>query len=214
MTHPQETPRATGRRRRDPAGTRDRLVRAALELFTTHGYHTSTTPQIARRAGVAEGTIYRHFDSKEHLLNEIYRAAVRLLTAAVKDAPTSLSCRARLERIAAAWRDLAGSDPALIKLVFLTRHGDLLDPRSRESFTQLRDEISKVIATGKSAGEVRSGSAQVWTDVWLALVVLALERIANQDWTVQHVGPQQVFEAAWDAIEFGERGAGRPGAGL
>lgn len=105
------------RRRRDPAGTRERLVRAALELFTTQGYHTSTTPMIARRAGVAEGTIYRHFDSKEHLLNEIYRAAVRLLMSAVKDAPVTLSCPARLGRIAAAWRDLAGSDPALIKLV-------------------------------------------------------------------------------------------------
>jgi AcrR family transcriptional regulator len=201
MAHPHETPKPGGRRRRDPAGTRERLVRAALELFTTQGYHTSTTPQIAKRAAVAEGTIYRHFDSKEHLLNEIYRAAVRLLLSAVKDAPVSLSCPARLDRIATAWRDLASSDPALIKLVFLTRLGDLLDSKSRDGFTELREEISKVIATGKSAGAVRSGSAEVWTDVWLALIKLALERIANDDWTAQHIGPQQVFDAAWDAIK-------------
>ncbi len=201
MAHPQDTPRPGGRRRRDPAGTRERLVRAALDLFTTQGYHTSTTPQIARRAGVAEGTIYRHFDGKEHLLNEIHRAAVRLLLSAVKDAPASLGCRERLGHIAATWRDLAGSDPALIKLVFLTRLGDLLDTKSRDGFAELREEISKVIATGKSAGEVRSGSAEVWTDVWLALVKLALERISSQDWTAQHIGPQQVFDAAWDAIK-------------
>ena len=201
MAHPHETPKPPGRRRRDPAGTRERLVRAALELFTTQGYHTSTTPQIARRAAVAEGTIYRHFDSKEHLLNEIYRAAVRLLMSAVTDTPASLACRKRLDRIASAWRDLAGSDPALIKLVFLTRLGDLLDSKSRDGFAELREEISKVIATGKSAGDVRSGSAEVWTDVWLALIKLALERIANDDWTAQHVGPQQVFDAAWDAIK-------------
>ena len=48
------------RRKRDPKGTRERLVRAALELFTTQGYHASTTTQIATRAGIAEGTIYRH----------------------------------------------------------------------------------------------------------------------------------------------------------
>src|SRR5439155_924427 len=57
--------------------TRQRLIRAALELFTTTGYHLTTTPLIARKAGVAEGTIYRHFDSKQHLLNELYRAAGR-----------------------------------------------------------------------------------------------------------------------------------------
>jgi AcrR family transcriptional regulator len=201
MAHPHETSKPAGRRRRDPAGTRERLVRAALELFTTQGYHTSTTPQIAKRAAVAEGTIYRHFDSKEHLLNEIYRAAVRLLMSAVREAPTSLSCPDRLDRIATAWRDLASSDPALIKLVFLTRLGDLLDSKSRDGFAELREELSKVIATGKSAGDVRSGSAEVWTDVWLALIKLALERIANDDWTAQHIGPQQVFDAAWDAIK-------------
>src|SRR2546425_6696063 len=57
--------------------TRQRLVRAALELFTAQGYHDTTTPQISKKAGVAEGTIYRHFHSKQHLLNELYRGAAR-----------------------------------------------------------------------------------------------------------------------------------------
>src|SRR5438309_9763206 len=66
--------------------TRQRLIRAALELFTTTGYHFTTTPLIARKAGVAEGTIYRHFDSKQHLLNELYRAAGRWAGRQVKEA--------------------------------------------------------------------------------------------------------------------------------
>src|SRR5256885_353173 len=66
--------------------TRQRLIRAALELFTTTGYHFTTTPLIARKAGVAEGTIYRHFDSKQHLLNELYRAAGRWAVRVVKEA--------------------------------------------------------------------------------------------------------------------------------
>lgn len=49
--------------------TRQRLARAALELITTQGYHPTTTSQIARKAGIAEGTIYRHFLTKQHLLN-------------------------------------------------------------------------------------------------------------------------------------------------
>jgi len=66
--------------------TRQRLVRAALELFTSVGYHLTTTPLIAKKAGVAEGTIYRHFDSKQHLLNELYRAAGRWAGKVVKEA--------------------------------------------------------------------------------------------------------------------------------
>ena len=65
--------------------TRQRLVRAALELFTTEGYHGTTTPRIAKKARVAEGTIYRHFRSKQHLLNELYRAAARWATKLVAE---------------------------------------------------------------------------------------------------------------------------------
>src|SRR2546427_8167861 len=51
--------------------TRQRLIRAAFELFTTRGYHDTTTAQIAKKAGIAEGTIYRHFASKQQLMNEL-----------------------------------------------------------------------------------------------------------------------------------------------
>ena len=50
---------------RDSKATRERLLRAALDLFTTDGFQGTTTPTLASRAGIAEGTIYRHFASKE-----------------------------------------------------------------------------------------------------------------------------------------------------
>jgi len=117
MTHLSH-PAAGAPRKRDPRATRDRLVRAALELFTTRGYHATTTPQIAARAGVAEGTIYRHFNSKEHLLNEIFRAALRLLGKPVEESPSAVPCRERLARVVAAWREVARLNPPLIRLVF------------------------------------------------------------------------------------------------
>jgi AcrR family transcriptional regulator len=175
-------------------------MRAALELFTTRGYHASTTPQIASRAGVAEGTIYRHFSSKEQLLNEIYRAAIGTFAAVVKETAATLSCPARLERIAAGWREIAARNPALVRLVFVSRLRNLLDAKSREAAKALREEIEKVIASGKAAAQVRPGSVEVWADVWWEVVGLMLERVANNEWPPDQGAARLAMESAWAAI--------------
>ncbi len=201
MTHPpREAALKASGRRRDPRGTRDRLVRAALELFTTQGYHASTTPEIAAKAGVAEGTIYRHFASKEQLLNEIYRAGVRLFVTIVREQPAALPCAERLQRVAAGWRDVAVRNPALVHLVFVSRIRTLLDARSRDAAKELRGEVEQLIASGKAAGHVRTGAVEVWADIWLQVIGVMLERVANKEWAPDQAGPRLAVESAWAAI--------------
>lgn len=55
------------------------IHRAALQLFAERGYHGTAVPEVASRAGVGTGTIYRYFDSKEVLVNAVFQRAKRLL---------------------------------------------------------------------------------------------------------------------------------------
>ena len=55
-------------------GTRARLVRAAAEVIQKGGWGSASVGAIARRAGVAAGTLYRHFPSKAELFLEVFRA--------------------------------------------------------------------------------------------------------------------------------------------
>ena len=187
------------RRPRNPQATRDRLVRAAAELFTTRGYHATTTPDLARRAGVAEGTIYRHFTSKENLFNELYRAALRALESAIREAPAG-TCQERLAHTARTWRGIALRDPALVRLGFFPPPGAEPDAKSRDARRLLREAVGGVIASGKAAAEVRTGSADLWTDVWMELVSLVLERTVSGEWPQGHTAPDQVIEVAWESI--------------
>lgn len=188
------------RRPRPSSQTRERLVRAALELFTTRGYHETTTPLIAARAGVAEGTIYRHFPSKEDLLNEIFRAAVRAFLEPVRSLDPARPCRERLDAVATRWTAMAAREPALVKLVFDPAFARFLDERSRTAQRDLRGQIEQVVAAGKAAGGVRLGGADLWTDVWLRLVLLGLERVAGGQWQPGDPATTHVRQAAWDAI--------------
>jgi AcrR family transcriptional regulator len=55
-----------------PPGTRDRLVAAAAEEFNSSGFHGTDTNRIARRAGFAPQTFYRHFADKTAIFIEVY----------------------------------------------------------------------------------------------------------------------------------------------
>lgn len=57
-----------------PVTTRDKIIKAAFELISTKGYQGATTREIARLAGVAEVTIFRHFTNKETLFAEVLQS--------------------------------------------------------------------------------------------------------------------------------------------
>ena len=57
------------------AQSRDRLLDAARDLVAEGGFAAASVAQVAERAGVATGTVYRHFPSKADLLCEVFREA-------------------------------------------------------------------------------------------------------------------------------------------
>jgi AcrR family transcriptional regulator len=186
--------------RRDGEATRQRLLRAALELYTTVGFRATTTPAIAARAGVAEGTIYRHFSGKEHLLNEVFRGAQRWGTAVVKETDDDEGTAARLRQIARRLIDTAARDAAQTRMLLRRRDEQHLDERSREAEREFRETLHSVVAAGRSGGVVRQGPPELWTDVWLALVAFIAERVGAREWPPDAPPVAMALDAAWDAI--------------
>ena len=67
--------RPTERTRARLAAARERIVDAALDQLAEGGYASASVAGVARRAGVATGTVYRHFPSKADLFAEVFRRA-------------------------------------------------------------------------------------------------------------------------------------------
>ena len=187
--------------RRDADATRQRLFRAALELFTSVGYRGTTTPMLAERAGIAEGTIYRHVRGKEQLLNEVYRGAQRWATAIVRELDDrGLGPAERLQRLGRRFIEAAERDPAALRMLLREREDHLLDDRSREAAREFREMLEGIVASGKSDGVVRPGPAGLWAGVWLAVVGWVGERVGAGEWTPDHPQVGMALDAAWDAI--------------
>lgn len=80
------------------AGARERLVLAAVDLFTEHGYDDTTVAQIAERARVTRSTFFRYFSDKREVLAAGQATLSRLLIEGIAEAPRDASA---MEAVAA-----------------------------------------------------------------------------------------------------------------
>lgn len=63
---------------------KEKILQKALELFANEGYQNTSTSKIACKAGVSEGLIFKHFQSKEGLLNAVVNLANEDIKAFIK----------------------------------------------------------------------------------------------------------------------------------
>ncbi|MFM1876040.1 MAG: hypothetical protein RL266_1777 [Bacteroidota bacterium] len=67
----------------------ENILKAALKLFATQGYASTSTSKVAKEAGVSEGLIFRHFESKEGLLSAILEMGHELMKHKMADILTT-----------------------------------------------------------------------------------------------------------------------------
>ena len=182
--------------------TRQRLLRAGLELCAEDGFRAATTARIAERSGVAEGTIYRHFAGKDALLNEAYRGALRWGLGLVEELASdrALGARDLLIRLGRSFARGAERDPATFRMMVTEGMTPYLEDRSLAARAEFHSAVEQIVARGKSDGLVRAGPAELWAAVWLALAGFAGERVCRGEWEADHPMVGLSLEAAWDAI--------------
>ena len=162
-----------------PVDRRAAVMGAALALFAERGFHGTRVPDIAARAGVATGTIYRYFATKEALVNAVFQERKRALGEAVAATfpPGPLS----REGVVAAWSALvalARSDPVAFRFLEQHDHADYLDEDSRLVSETSQTAHLAVLAAGQAAGLVRADlpAAALASLVWGALIGFVRDR--------------------------------------
>jgi AcrR family transcriptional regulator len=139
-------------------GTRERLLRSAQELIEDGGYGAASVVAIADRAGVASGTLYRHFASKEELFVEVFRSVcdreVRAMQAAAEAMPAQAPHVDRLETVLATFAQRALRRPRLAWALIAEPVDPLVDAERlayRERYSAL---TADALRAGIAAGEL------------------------------------------------------------
>lgn len=135
------------------------ILRAAIQVFAHNGYFNSKVADIAREAGVADGTVYLYFKSKEEILHSIFD---RNMEEAIADGKKRLEGvndpRERLRRIAHMHLDRLGADRdlAVVFQVELRGSTKFMEEFSAAAFAEYLNLIRSTIEEGQRAGVFRS----------------------------------------------------------
>jgi AcrR family transcriptional regulator len=155
--------RRTPQTRARLAAARERIVEAARQQVAEGGYASASVQAVARRAGVATGSVYRHFPSKADLFSEVFRRASQRELDVVR-ALTEDESRRVAERVAAAVEAFARRALAapVMAYALIAEPVDPAVETERLAFRRgYRDAFARALAEGIASGELRRHDTEV-----------------------------------------------------
>jgi AcrR family transcriptional regulator len=169
---------AIGRKDRR-AERRDAILQAALDEFSAKGFAAARLDDVAKRAGVAKGTIYLYFQDKETLFQELLRSMLSPVVAAIEAAPLAdLPVRVVAETIAGVFvHEVFGTRRAeVIKLILSEgpRFPQLAEFYYREVIARVLPPLRALLTRAVENGELPSDALARFPQLLVAPALLAL----------------------------------------
>src|SRR3954470_9591304 len=140
-------------------GKRDRILEAAIKVFAAEGFYNAKVSQIAQAAGVADGTIYLYFKSKDDLLIQLFEDRMERVNATLREALASEeSSAARLKRVVRLHLELveANRDMAEVISVELRQSSKFIREYANPKFAEFLRTIASAVVEGQRKGELRA----------------------------------------------------------
>jgi len=171
--------------KRNPIKTRDRLLKAAVEIFATEGIAGATTREIARLAGVNEITLFRHFQSKEQLLKAVVHYITALQAEALDNQDEwTQDLRLDLLHYGQIYSDHLEQYEALVRMFIgeAKRHPEEALRVTQEALMPLREKLTAYLKNGVKKRIVRS-------DLDLAIAIDSFTGMLLSGMLRHHISP-------------------------
>lgn len=155
--------------------TKSRIMQSAMRLFAKHGFDATTTKELAEAAGVAEGTLFRHFTNKKAILVEVATQGwIDLLT----DLLTEFSEMGSYKAVAQVMRNRMlhmRKNVDLLKVCFIEVqfHPDLRDRIQAEVIEKMTDVAEAFFQTAMDQGIYRQQDPRLVARVFLGMFTIA-----------------------------------------
>jgi TetR/AcrR family transcriptional regulator, repressor of fatR-cypB operon len=187
--------------RRGSGDKREAIVSAALELFVERGFYGTAVPEIAERAGVGAGTIYRYFESKEALVNAIYREQKMLFgQEALASFPSTAPMREQFRLLWMRMAKYAIERPSSFMFLELHHHAPYLDAESRAVEQRMTGLFSDVVMRAQARKELKEGDPRVLMGLVMGGFIGVIRGCVDVDRRLGDADWKLAEQCMWEAI--------------
>ena len=186
------------------------ILEAAVKVFARQGFHQSTVAQIAKEAGVADGTIYLYFKNKDDILVQFFSFRAKQVFESFREevdrAQTSADKLRNLVRrhLAEFQRD---RDGAVVYQVETHQNSRMAEAQIREMSQMYRDLIAEIIEQGQQEGTIRK---DLYVGLVKRFIIGAVDEVINT-W-LHSDGEYDLVSMAEPLVELFIKGIGSPPA--
>ncbi|MEX2247919.1 MAG: TetR/AcrR family transcriptional regulator [Dehalococcoidia bacterium] len=181
----------------DSSEKREAILDAALSLFAERTFNGTPVPLIAERAGVGAGTIYRYFESKEALVNAVYRRwKSELKRRLVDHAPKGATPREEFRHWWRALWSFAQEYPEAFTFLETHHHAAYLDAESRAVGAAINEGARALVRRGQRAGGMRRSDA----DLLIAMVFGAFTGLVKAGLPASPRVVAETEACAWELV--------------
>lgn len=182
---------------------RKAILKATMELITEHGFHATPMSMIAKQAGVAAGTIYNYFPSKEVLINLLYgELRQKMEQALIRNETGSGNIR---ERFFMLYRNLFQyftQNPEEFKFLEQYANSPLILQNTLKDAQNFNQPVIDFLAGGIELGVLRSMDIQLMTAIVYGHVVSIAKLHLSGRLSLSESQLAEAVQSCWDSVKI------------
>lgn len=181
------------------------ILESTLELVKVHGFHGFPISEVAKKGGIAVGTIYHYFEGKEDLIRELYLYVIDLIhqTASENDDGRK-SFKERYDKLWAGLFKLYSEKPSILRFFELYNNSSYYDPKANIEENKFYVWLFQLFEEGLASGVLRPISKELLSIIVLGNILTSAKVNINPSFRFnnKNIDLGQIAEVIWEGIKL------------
>jgi AcrR family transcriptional regulator len=182
---------------------KEAILNAAMHLITENGFHGTPMSMVAKKANVAAGTIYHHFENKEDLINQLYASLkLKFGEALMKDSASDGSVKGQFFQLWMNMYEFFIGNPEEFRFLEQYANSPFIEKETREANQQTYQPAIEFLSQGMEKGVLRPMDPILMANLLYGAVVAVAKIHLSGQLEINKKKLQQAIQSCWDGVRI------------